>query len=184
MISATGSAINARTFNNNTKDPNRDEWTGGAMQHLVDALKGAPVAIVLDKQTGFTEVNVTLGGVRPGGSGSHAHVLVQRVHSDGTTGGCWYPLFQVGTVIELGDSRARWTAIDTHREEQTRAIRKLQEHLMAELGIDDRYKLPRGKWECTSFPGYVHASFDPEERGGSVRYTWKRYSSADLVAAK
>lgn len=181
MTSGTGSAINARDFNSNTKDPHRDEWSSGAMHHLVKALDGAPVAIVLDKYTGFSEVNVTLGGVRQTPGYGTFQVLVQRVYSDGKPGGCWFPLAEVGTVITLGDSNARWTAKDTYREEQTLAVRKLQDQMMADLGIDDRYQLPRGKWEARMFPGFAHASFTPEKFSDPVSYTWKRYASKDLV---
>jgi hypothetical protein len=188
MISATGSAITPRDFNKDTKDQQRDEWSPGAMDHLVKALNGAPVAIVLDKQTGFCEVNVTLGGVRANGRG-HYEVLVQRTYSDGKTGGCWYLLFQVGAVITLGEETpglgSRYTAYQAYSEERTRAIRQLQDALMVELGIDDRYQLPRGKWAARSFPGFVHASFDPEKRErGGLLYTWKRYEASALAAAE
>lgn len=187
MISTTGSAITPRDFNQDTKDPMRDEWSSGAMAHLVKALNGTPVAIVLDKQTGFCEVNVTLGGVRANGRG-HFEVLVQRTYSDGTTGGCWYLLFQVGTVITLGKETpglgARYTAYQAYSEEQTQAIRKLQDAMMAELGIGDRYQLPRGKWAARSFPGYVHASYTPEKTLDEPGYTWKRYNADELINAK
>lgn len=183
MISGTGSAIAPRTFNSDTTDKLRDRWTAGAMHHLIKALGDTPVAIVLDKHTGFAEVNVTLGGVRPTSSGGF-QVLVNRVYPDGVTGGCWYDLFNAGAIITLGDTDARWIAVKTYREEQALAIRKLQDKMMAELGIDDRYQLPRGKWGCSSFAGYVHASFTPGSYTGPVRYTWERYSSDSLVAAK
>lgn len=181
MTSTTGSAISPRDFNQNIKDPLRDEWTSGAMHHLTKALNGAPVAVVLDKSTGFAEINVTLGGVRQTPGYGTFQVIVKRVHSDGTQGGCWYPLFKVGTVIELGDSSARWTAVRAYREEQTAAIVALQKEMAAELGAKDRSELPRGTWDASMFPGYVHASFKPESYRGPVNYTWKRYESAALV---
>lgn len=183
MTSTTGSAISPRDFNKNTKDPLRDEWNSGAMHHLVKALNGQPVAIVLNKATGFVEVNVTLGGVRQTPGYGTFQVLIQRVYSDGTTGGCWYPLFQVGTVIELGDSLARWDAVRAYSEEQTAAIVALQNKMMEELGAKDRYSLPRGTWEARVFPGYVHASFSPEKFGGPVKYTWKRFEAKALAGA-
>lgn len=181
MTSNTGSAVNARDFNKNTADTNRDEWLPGAMHHLVKALNGAQVAIVLDKHTGFAEFNVTLGGVRQAPGYGTFQVLVQRAYSDGTTGGCWYPLFKVGTVIELGNSRARWEAMDTYGEWQTLAICKLQDQMVADLGVEDRYALPSGKWEARVFPGQVHASFAPEKFSDPVKYTWKAYRVADLI---
>lgn len=183
MISTTGSAINARDFNKNTKDADRDNWISGAMHHLVKALNGAPVAIVLDKHTGFTEVNVTLGGVRQTPGYGTFQVLVQRTFSDGQTGGCWYPLFKVGAVIELGNSRARWTALEAYGEEQTLACRKLQDEMVSDLGVADRYALPSGKWEARVFPGFVHASYDPQSYTAPVSYRWKRYESKDLANA-
>lgn len=189
MTSTSGSAITARDFNRNTQDPRRDEWTPGAMHHLVKALNGTAVAIVCEKNTGFAEVNVTLGGVRENGYG-HYEVLVNRVYSDGTTGGCWYLLFKIGAVITL-DSRAdqvglgaRYEAVKTLGEERRQGIRKLQDHMMAQLGVEDREQLPRGKWECSSFPRHVHASFTPESYTGPVKFTWQAYHSADLVPAE
>lgn len=188
MTSGTGSAIQARDFNKNTKDPLRDEWGPGAMQHLVNALNGSPVAIVLDKHTGFAEVNVTLGGVRQTPGYGTFQVLVKRVYSDGTTGGCWYPLYQVGTVIVLDRGSegmgARYNALMAYMDERSAASRKLQAEMVADAGVEDPSELPRGKWEVRSFPGYVHASFSPEKILGPGRYTWKRYETADLLAEK
>lgn len=181
MISGTASAISARDFDRNAKDT-RDEWTPGAMHHLIKALNGAPVVIVLDKRTGFAGMNVTLGGVRQAPGFGTFEVLVKRIYSDGKTGGCWYPLFQVGTVIELGTSN-RWNAIDAYQEERTRAIRKLQAEMVVSLGVKDVYAMPRGAWEARVFNGFVHASFAPEKFNGPVKYTWKRYSSAELAEA-
>lgn len=183
MISQTGSAITAQDFNHNTKDPLRNEWSPGAMHHLIKALNGAPVAIVLEKATGFAEFNVTLGGVRKTPGYGTFQVLVQRTYSDGKTGGCWYPLYSVGTVIELGNSHARWDALRSYSDEQTRAIVQLQHDMMGELEIENRDALPRGTWEARVFPGYVHASYTPEKFGAPVKYTWKRYQTKDLVKA-
>jgi hypothetical protein len=183
MASSTGSAISARDFSDKVTDPNRDEWSSGAMHHLVKALNGSPVAIVLDKSTGFAEVNVTLGGVRQNPGYGTFQVLVKRVHSDGTTGGCWYPLFQVGTVIELGDSRARWIARESYRTEKSAAIRRLHDEMADDLATEHLDDFPAGEWEASMFPGFVHASFRPESYCGPVNYTWKRYESKDLATA-
>lgn len=183
MASSTGSAISARDFSDKVADPNRDEWNSGAMHHLVKALNGSPVAIVLDKGTGFTEVNVTLGGVRQTPGYGTFQVLVQRAHSEGTNSDCWYPLFKVGTVIELGDSHARWTALESYRVEKSAAIRRLRNEMVDELATEHLVELPKGTWEASMFPGFVHASFRPEGYRGPVTYTWKRYESRDLVNA-
>lgn len=184
MTSTSGSAITPRDFNSNTKDPQRDEWSPGAMQHLVNALKDAQVAIVCDKQTGFAEVGVTLGGVRVNGYGHH-EVLVRRTYSDGTSGGCWYLLFQVGAVMVLDRESeglgARYEAYRSYSQEQTRAIAKLRKEMGAELGIED---FPRGTWEARSFPGRVHASFRPEKILDPVRFTWRSYTSKELADAE
>jgi hypothetical protein len=184
MISSTGSATNARDFSKRTTDPHRDDWNAGAMHHLVQALGDSPVAIVLDKATGFTEVGVTLGGVRQTPGYGTYQVLVQRVHSDGTTSGCWFPLFKVGTVIELkAMGNAHYTALSSYAEEKTRAVRRLQDEMMAELSIQDRYQLPKGTWNASVFNGFVHVSFQPESFTGPVEYRWERYASSVLATA-
>lgn len=186
MTSTTGSAITARDFNKDTKDTRRDEWTPGAMHHLIKALGGRQVAIVLDTSTGFSEVNVTLGGVRPTPGYGTFQVLVQRVYSDGKTGGCWYPLAQVGVVMILdrdGEGLgAKYEAQRSYSDEQTAAIRKLQDKMCDELQISDRYNLPRGKWAARSFPGYVHASYTPERILDKPGYTWQSYRSDELAS--
>lgn len=183
MTSTSGSAINARDFGQPTTDPNRDEWQAGPMIHLVEALQGRPVTIVLDKRTGYTQVNVILGGVRQTPGYGTFQVLVQSVHEDGTTGRCWHRLPDVGTVIEMGFHRGRWDAMDSYRNERSAAIRKLQDEMVENLGLKDRYELPRGKWDARIFPGDVHASFTPEKCGDPVKFTWKPYSRKDLAAA-
>lgn len=180
-VSTTASAIEARDFSERVTDPNRDEWKSGAMHHLIKALAGAPVAVVLEKATGFTMVNVKLTGVRQTPGYGTFQVLVEDTYSDGNTGRCWYPLYKVGTVIELGKSRARWVALDSYREERTQAVLRLQGEIRTKLGLEDNQPLPRGEWDAQVFNGYVHASFAPpfgKER--VIGYTWKRYASADL----
>jgi hypothetical protein len=186
MTSTTAAAINASDFHathGRKRDGNRrDTWSPGAMRHLVKALDGAPVVIVCEKATGFTEANVTLGGVRESGYGSY-QVLVQRDHSDGTTSACWYPLDKIGVVITLGDSAPRWKAIDAYREEHTRAVRRLQDDLVARLGVASRYDLPRGTWDASLLGHSVHASFAPADHQGPLNYTWRSYPSDSLADA-
>lgn len=183
MTSTTAAAINARDFGDRVTEANRDEWRAGAMHHLIKALNDAPVTIVLDTHTGFTQANVTLGGVRQTPGYGTFQVLVESVHSGGTKGRCWHPLHKVGAVIIMGDSAPRWEALRTFREERSAAIVRLQKDMAVELGLSNCLELPRGTWSVSVFNGYVHASFSPERVNGLVRYTSKRYESADLARA-
>jgi len=184
VITTSGSAINARDFEQDRSEADRDTWKPGPMHHLVMALDGARVLIVVDRRTGYTEVGVTLGGVRKTPGWGTYQVLIQREHEGGKTSGCWYPLMNVGTVIELtelGSTGARWTALQAYREQKSQAICKLQAAMVQELGLSDTAALPRGKWDARVFPHEVRASFTPEKILDPVPYTYRSYSLADLA---
>lgn len=127
----TGSAIEARDFSAKTTDTLRDVWTRGKMRHVIAALNGGPVAVVIE---GLAFVGVTLlhegAGRLPGGQG---RVRIRHYLADGTTQDTDYRLETVGTIIALGDPQAKWTALTTYREEVSAAITKARmEHGEAE----------------------------------------------------
>lgn len=177
-MNASGSAINPADFNKNTKDPDRHEWTPGQMRHLVRALGDTPVAIVLEKATGFSLVNVQLRDVRKTPGYGTFQVLVAAPLSDGTIQLCWYSLNNVGTVIILGASRARWTALDTFRKEESAAKRKA--YPLWEKQYEGRQQ-PAGKWTVRSSAYDVTVSFMPD----SLRdqYDYWTFPAADLLDA-
>lgn len=175
---SAGTAINPTDFNKDTKDPNRNTWTPGQMRHLVKALGDTPVAIVLEKATGFSLVNAQLRNVRKTpGYGTFA-VLVAVPLSDGTIHHCWYSLNHVGTVIVLGESNARWTALDTFRNEESAAKRRV--YPLWEKKYEGRQQ-PKGKWTVRSSAYDVTVSFNPD----SLRdqYDYWTFPAADLQDA-
>lgn len=142
--SSCGTTITARDFSNRTTDPNRDLWTAGAIRHLVAALRGAPVAIVTDKGTGHTVVNVTLVGTGSTRDGGFPGVLVEYTYGEnGQTQRTLHPLFNIGMILELdgitgGVGGAKWRALDTYRDERSAAITQAQAA---------HPELTRGKWD-------------------------------------
>jgi hypothetical protein len=134
-----GSAIQARDFSERVNDPNRDRWSVAAMQAVIEALGGRPVAIVADESTGFTLVGVTLTAAYDGGPARGPVVTV--VGSDTTTN---YRLADIGAVIDLDGASVpgggvRHSAVQIYREVRSAAIRQAQRDHEA-----DHY----GKWDA------------------------------------
>ncbi len=111
--STTSTAILASDFSASTKDFDRDRWTVGKLAVLVEALDGAPVAIICDKQTGFTEVGVTLRAAYRSATAANGRVEVVRPHLVGQEGEvCAYRIDDIGsTIIPLAPTRAKWDAL-------------------------------------------------------------------------
>lgn len=124
---ATGlaTAITARDFTP-AQDHRRIQWNSGAMRHVIAALAGAPVMIITDSQTGSALLGAILKGVRHGVYGNSDELLIEyqgRVTA--------YKLFTIGETIvpvvsEMGRQSAKWTALDTYREERSAAIQLAQ----------------------------------------------------------
>ena len=137
------STIRARDFSRQTTDPLREEWTLGKMRHLIAALEGRTVAIVCDRQTGFTVIG-RLERCFHGGPARGPRVLVVTEHNRTN-----YYLRNVGDSIVIlddhtGTKGAKWTALDTYRDEGSAAIAHVRAGITAEGG--DPWA---GSWEAT-----------------------------------
>jgi hypothetical protein len=117
-------AITAADFSPSTTDVNRDTWTAGKVRLLVDALAGAPVVLVADRQTGFALVGAVLTRVV-----ESDRVVVRTEHNDTA-----YSLRNLGPVVmPLTDTRAKWDAVSTWGRISSAAIRAARaEHGEAE----------------------------------------------------
>jgi hypothetical protein len=153
MTSTTASTITARDFSDRTTDTLRDRWTQGKMRHVVAALDGRPVVVVLEAGTGFTMVGVRLLGVRDNFYGGAGRVLVESTFEDGTTSVLAYRLEDVGPIVELEGpvvgGGVRFRAVETYRAEVSAAIRFAQE----------RHGKPEGRNWGAWRVGYVGADF-------------------------
>lgn len=116
-----GNAFTPSDFSKRVTDSDRDRWTLHKALYTVEAIAGAPVVIVSNAQTGHTKVNVTLGRIRQTpGYGTHEVEIISR-YSDGTTGQCFYSLYDIGTIINLGDGSIN-TALLAEGEDRSAAI--------------------------------------------------------------
>lgn len=104
-------AITARDFSSSITDANRNRWTAEKLDVLIPALAGVPVAIIVDRQTGFAEIGVKIVGTYDIGMG-HPYVTIER--PNGTSTSYWAPLLG-DTIIPLEKTRAKWDALKAHR---------------------------------------------------------------------
>ncbi|MBM0205769.1 hypothetical protein JNW90_24200 [Micromonospora sp. STR1s_5] len=159
--STTSCVIRAQDFNPNTADRNRSTWQVGTMRHVIDALAGTPVAITTDRLTGHTQVGVRL--VRAYYSDG-PRILIDYTLSTGEVQRTRYDLRNIGdTIVPLARTStkdAKWTALDTHREESMAAIRWAKANHGE--GRED------GQWSADPGSGEVRVRWTPTARPGDA----------------
>ncbi len=157
MNTSSGCAITPQDFSSSTSDVLRDRWTVGKMRHVVAALAGRPVAITTDRMTGSTRIGVTLRDVQGLRHGTGYGVVVESTFEDGTTSGTLFDLHSLGVIIPLdygvGEKDAKWTALETYRQESSEAIRQARE-THPELGY--------GRWNGTPCFDCVSVTYEPQ----------------------
>jgi hypothetical protein len=125
--------IRAQDFSDSLKDDDRNRWTGGKMRHVLAALGDTPVVITTDNQTGHTQVNVKLAGLRTGWAGCGYELGIVDTYEGCPEGGrtVWYRLDSIGdTIVPLpvegarGD--AKWTATRSFNDERSYAVELAQ----------------------------------------------------------
>lgn len=118
-------AITARDFDRfGTRGQNWNAWTRGALDLVIEALGRTPVIVVTDVQTGHAPFNVTLEGTRSGWSGS-TEVLVRYPGGHGT----WRLVQNIGAIIPLVATQAKWDALALGSELSTYALYAAQNAL-------------------------------------------------------
>lgn len=153
---ATGlvSAISARDFTP-AQDQRRVQWNSGAMRHVIAALAGAPVMIITDAQTGSAQLGAVLRGVQYGRYGNSDELLVEyrgRVTA--------FKLFTVGETIvplvdEMGRKSAKWVALDSYRNEKSKAVAKA----CTEHGASEGREW--GEWTAKLFIDTAQVTYKP-----------------------
>ena len=116
-------AIRVEDFSQYTDDAMRHRWTIAKMRAVIAALKGQPVALVLDNQTGFALAGVRLTDVFDGGPSRGLRLRVESDDADGVTRPTNYRLAATGNTIiplapESGVRGAKWDAVEAYREAQ------------------------------------------------------------------
>ena len=105
-------------------------WARGYLEHIIKLLDGRPVAVVVDKQTGHTEIGVRLVGVAARQFQGYG-LVVERTHSDGTVGRTNFSLWSIGWILPLGDNETRsgnvkWKALESYRKASMSVIQQAQ----------------------------------------------------------
>lgn len=107
MTSSTTSTLRPEHFYDaRVSVANRDLWTREAMSAVSEALDGAPVIVTTDQRTGYTLVNVTLGGVRQTPGYGTFQVLINYEHAPGEFQGIWTSLSKIGHIVAMQDPGA------------------------------------------------------------------------------
>lgn len=121
-------ALTSRDFGN-AKDFHV-EWTAGALRHVIKALDGVPVALVVSFQTGHTVMGVVLVGLRTSFHGDHPELIVRYPEGHETA----HLVFTLGeTIIPLAQTEKhyrgggpKWEALKTYAEEKSAAVLRAQ----------------------------------------------------------
>lgn len=124
--SSMGAAITPEDFSSSLVDHNRRRWTMGKMRHVVTAAADHRCLVVID---GLAHVDVELVAVRESHDGPGGRLVTryrygtgERDHND--TG---YRLEEVGTVVDLQDTRTKHEAIESYRNEVAAAIQYVRQ---------------------------------------------------------
>lgn len=100
----------------------RYDWTVGKMRHVIAALDGAEVTIVVDKHDGYT-VRCRLVDTFEDETDDDPQLTVETIPLHGCAERFTYRLLEVGVIIEMSEeAEAKWVAVDTYRAETERAI--------------------------------------------------------------
>lgn len=163
-------AILASDFSDRVTDTNRRAWTLGKMRHAIAALDGRDVAIITDRQTG----HVTFGRLIEcfdGGPSRGPRVMVESDLSDGTVQRTTFWLHGIGETIiplseRLGERGAKWTALETWREEKSRAIRWAAER---HGEVEGR---AWGSWTAEPHDYFVSVAYEPSTGNPAFSGQW------------
>jgi len=167
MLATTTCAVKASDFSHRTTDPQRTEWTAGKLRHLIAALDGAPVIVIAESRTGHTLVGVELVGLRSSFASSNVEVGIRSQYADGSGSTIWHLAFNLGnTIIPLGDSQAKWTALRTYGDEQFVAIQRAQ----AEHGECEGRAW--GEWDATLGHHHVNVTYTPHTTNPAFADRW------------
>lgn len=173
--------ITPQDFSSLVTDRHRYRWTLGPMRHTVAALKGRPVAITTDTQTGGTRIGVTLGACY------RHHRAGAVVEVTGEYGPTAYRLDGIGHILPLDWPRteqdAKWVALRSYGDEQTAALR------VARPVIEQRVRAaggePYGKYTITPDMDNVVVAYTPqrEDAGRSMHEVVKLSELARAMVA-
>lgn len=161
----TASTIKASDFNRITTDELRNRWTGADLANVVKALDGATVIVEADPFTGFSVVGKLLA-VNPGYHTSPT-VTIENLSGVRTN----YSVWNLGNIVVLGASNAKWTALDLQRAEHRaigeRACARLTEKVGGKLRGHVRYVgLNPGEYVAQ----YEPYRSDPRNPAGRTQY--------------
>lgn len=158
--------VQSRDFVKTTTDSHyaRNEWHAGHMRHVIAALDGTPVAIVLDTQTGHMPVGVKLVGMGYSAGYGSPTVVVEYPHADGTSHRTAHLLMSVGVIVPLVKSDAKWIATKSVSDECSKAVDIARPIFEAE---GRNY----GKYETrpTQDAGQVSISYTPQRDDAGTR---------------
>lgn len=127
-------------------------WTVGKMRHVIAALDGAEVAIVVDKHDGYTVIG-RLMDIVADEDDHEPHLTVESGPVYGCAERFTYRLVEVGVIMEMSDdAEAKWVAVDSYRAETERAI----EHARAQHPDPDH-----GTWTGVPHDDCVLVTYQP-----------------------
>ena len=123
QLSTMASAIEPSDFSNSTSDPLRDRWTTGKLRHVIAAARGHKAIVTIED---LAYVDVELVGLY---DASLARLVVryQWGAGEGEHTDTRYLLHGIGPIVVLGSTNAKWTALETHRNEVSAAIEVARE---------------------------------------------------------
>lgn len=114
-------AIDPRDFYTSTTQAGYGTWTARRLRCVVEALAGAKVVVVTDRQTGHAITDATLSDVADYGTGMRVTVTYKL--SDGNMQSTRYRIAEIGMIIELAAladggplAGAKWRALDAWRK--------------------------------------------------------------------
>lgn len=156
LVTGLTTAISARDFTP-AKDYRRVEWNSGALRHVVAALVGKPVMIIVDAQTGSVQLGAKLLRVQHSLRSNYDEIVLDYMGQHTA-----YKIFNIGETIvplidEMGTKSAKWNALATYRIEKQNAVAKA----CADHGPSEGREW--GKWEAKLFTSTVQVTYTPSK---------------------
>lgn len=129
-----------------TTKQNTTEWSAAVLKRLVPFLDGVRVIVVTDRSTGHAVEGYIVGLHEATALSDYPHIAMGDVPGDTTKR--LHRVSDLGEIIVLGESNARWNAATAIHDEIAEALKAVRQFIGTDFPAGAPYK-GRRRWTST-----------------------------------